>query len=307
MALDFCLCVKLLKFLKISSTTKLISIEMFSQFKYNKIFEMITIAEQVMPTSVEGAGSWWNQNPPASVAIPVTFAPLEPRPPVTSKIQPIGGARAQNRFSGRTAKPIFRSVPLDGAPKTVTGADSQPASQPKKSWRLPQRGNTCDGSTISDTINSSTTTTTTTPTATATASRWKFNLDAWRWEVATDVAAGEKLAAQYHISARRWGDGRDALGAAATTKTTATTATKRSVEVVETLGSTKRRALLQVDISGRGGDSSLCEGFSSVGGFEKQKQVLIREIVYPLKHAALCKKVGTLLFFIPNVLVMFFF
>ena len=267
---------------------------------------MITIAEQVMPTSVEGAGSWWNQNPPASVA---TSAPLEPRPPVTSKIQPIGGARAQNRFSGRTAKPIFRSAPLDGAPKTVTGVDSQPAalpSQPKKSWRLPQRGKTCDGSiTISDTINSNTATATA-PTATATASRWKFNLDAWRWEVATDVAAGEKLAAQYHISARRWGDGRDALGAA-TTKTTTTTATKRSVAVVETLGSTKRRALLQVDISGRGGDSSLCEGFSSVGGFEKQKQVLIREIVYPLKHAALCKKVGTLLFFKHNVFFFIFF
>ena len=167
---------------------------------------MSTTEEQVLVCTV---GSWWQDastNPQPTDA--PTIAPPAINEGKTIGLQPIGGARAQSRFSGRTAKPIFSSPPLDGAPQTTkytsppfpTNGSVLDAKQAHKDdWKLPSRGKTCDGSSPG-------------PPPTL-ASRWRFNLSTWRWEVSDNEAANTQLM-QHVIAARRWGDGRDGLAPA---------------------------------------------------------------------------------------------
>lgn len=234
---------------------------------------MSATEEQVLVCTV---GSWWHQG--ASL----NPQPTPDAPPAINEekvtLKPIGGARAQSRFSGRTAKPIFSSPPLDGAPQT----SSSPALAPQPSnvlkpdqtklstWRFPTRGKTCDG----------------TPPTPASASRWRFNLSTWRWEVTGDDSAGTQL--QHVIAARRWGDGRDGL-APAIRRAVSTGTEKVTNGSVTGANAAKRRAIQVEAVSSVDPASG---GFASVGGFAKQKETLIRDIINPLKHSELCKRLG---------------
>lgn len=235
---------------------------------------MSATEEQVLVCTV---GSWWHQgaslNPQPSAPAPLVINEDN----VTLK--PIGGARAQSRFSGRTAKPIFSSPPLDGAPQTSSPAlapESNTTIRPDQAklntWRLPSRGKTCDG----------------TSPPSASSSRWRFNLSTWRWEVTGDDSAGTQL--QHVIAARRWGDGRDGLapairGAVPTGSENATDA----IATGATTNAAKRRAIQVETVRS---DDPASGGFASVGGFGKQKEALIRDIINPLKHSELCKRMG---------------
>ena len=280
--------------------------------------------EQVI---INSTSSWWHN---ASVLNDrkEPLAPAIPAPPKEQPYAPVGGARAQCRFAGRTAKPIFSSPPLSGAPKinssswkqetpaaaaAAEGDNSLHSNKPnqyadRKTWVLPMQGQTCDG-TLPGKVNSSPS-----PSAAAagagapTASRWTFNLNSWTWEVADDKDAGPQLAAQYGIAARRWGDGRDTLGpatrlhsAAGDVSTTATddsnsdgNAAKRqksiqinsTVSVVHTTNTKNNTANSKKDTQ--------IKGFARVGGFDQQKEILKREILTPLRHPRLCKKLGLL-------------
>ncbi|KAG7670187.1 hypothetical protein Ndes2526A_g06520 [Nannochloris sp. 'desiccata'] len=264
--------------------------------------------EQVV---INSTSSWWH-NPSVLNDPKNPLAPAVPTPPKEQPYAPVGGARAQCRFAGRTAKPIFSSPPLSGAPKINSSSWKQetPAAEgdnshfnnPKqcddrKRWVLPMQGQTCDG-TRPQNVNPSCSS------ASPTASRWKFNLDSWTWEVADDEDAGPRLAAQYGIAARRWGDGRDTLGPATRQQTTHSIVdAAMNCDTSSDGNAAKRQKSLQInstvtvihnnnttpttkDIQSR--------GFASVGGFDRQKEILKREILTPLRHPKLCKQLGLL-------------
>jgi len=264
--------------------------------------------EQVI---INSTSSWWHNasilNDPKE-----PLAPAVPAPPKAQPYAPVGGARAQCRFAGRTAKPIFSSPPLSGAPKINSSSWKQEApaaaaqgdtslfSNAKqyadtKTWVLPMQGQTCDG-TRPEKVNSS---------SAPTASRWTFNLSTWTWEVAEDKDAGPKLAAQYGIAARRWGDGRDTLGPATRQQTTAgdATAITTADDISSDGNAAKRQKSIQINstvtvIHTKTNTATekitQNKGFSSVGGFDRHKEILKREVLTPLRHPKLCKKLGLL-------------
>jgi transitional endoplasmic reticulum ATPase len=203
--------------------------------------------------------SWWQ----SAAAVPDESAPTLPAP--------IGGARAQSRFSGKSAKPIFASVPLEGAP--VTSASRAPPPAPDaarhKAWRLPTRGRTCDGS--APHVES------------ATSSTWQWNIDAWRWEPKGGAAIVGK--AEHAIAARRWGDGRDTLGAAVRQQQASA---PMHVDCDAPGAAPAKRLRVEGVRNGHGAEA----GFASVGGMARQKEALLRSVVLPLRHQALCKHLG---------------
>lgn len=182
---------------------------------------------------------------------------------------------AQSRFMGRCATPMFVSAPVDGAPVI---SRSQPAVQAGNSsaqllsrpgW--PGVPNTCDG-------NSS---------GTNGESQWVFNVDSWQWEhregcgtAPTVPGQGALRSAKHDIAARRWGDGRDTLGAALQPHGTTAAAEQ---------GSPKRQRVVVSAV--RGGDSGAA-GWPSIGGLSKQKEQLTRAVLFPLRHPALFKRLG---------------
>ncbi len=255
--------------------------------------------------------SWWH-NPEVLGVEKKTLAP--PSPPKT--YAPVGGARAQCRFAGKTAKPIFSSPPLSGAPKINSSSWKQETAYHKqdqddrKTWVLPMKGQTCDGSHPQK--GNSATTATATATAAPAASRWRFNINSWSWEVADDADAGPRLAAQYGIAARRWGDGRDTLGSATRQQQT-TCGDQQEEDGDDALESAaKRQKSIQINSTvtvvhnpANVNDTTktttavkkkkperIVNGFALVGGFDRQKEILKREVLTPLRHPKLCKQLG---------------
>eukprot|EP00887_Chlorella_sp_A99_P001514 scaffold8.g1514.t1 len=190
-----------------------------------------------------------------------------------------GGARAQARFTGSTARPLFRSAPLDGVP--VLSKPDAPTPQrhvPSPAGLDSTRGLTCDGSVLADDA-------TRAVPAQQHVSKWVFDLDGWRWHRKHDGAHLEaegpcqqpKQLAKHQLAARRWGGGRDALVPAA--------------------AAAGKRARLEVSAErsgggGGGGPQPPAAGFAAVGGLAAQKEALLRSVAYPLRHPALFRRLG---------------
>jgi transitional endoplasmic reticulum ATPase len=235
-------------------------------------------ADQVVITSV---GDWFKDL--AGRHEDEADLPKQPaHPSKRPKPQAIGGAVAQCRFSGRTATPIFASPPLDGSPLQRT---KQKSPVPPERTLLPVQGYTCDGLPSQDV-----------PT-----SRWRFDLNAWRWEAAEGEGNhdGSAAALQHAIAARRWGDGRDHLasklnarGKDPSSKPSVASSSALLVEprgahppmVQRTLYKSKNVEVVAANAARR--------GFDAVGGLEAAKQALLLSIAYPLRHPTLYELLG---------------
>lgn len=234
---------------------------------------------------VATVGSWWSAA--ASEEVKTAPSSLEQHK-CESYLQPIGGARAQSRFAGRSATPIFTSPPLSGAPivprvahppppqavsavETYANATSKVLNE-GTDLKYAARGHTCDGSLPGG--------------ASSTATRWVFNKTTWRWELrVTEGSNQSQSLLQHMIAARRWGDSRDELAPAVQQATTATS---------PRLPAPKRHAVEDTS-TGRelvSGGNITPTGFKAVGGMKKQKDALMTAVVYPLRHPKLYQCMG---------------
>lgn len=237
----------------------------------------------------------------------------------------MGGAKAQSRFSGKTAIPIGTCVPLSSAAVAPPYAAAQQARQPTP-VRQPQpaggaaasqpsverhtgwgssagTGRTLDGSVPSDAGNSLPGEHT---------SRWVFDTRAWQWVLKGQVMEGEEGARllppacasdKHQLAARRWGDGRDALGAAALQAPPpqagqqqagaggAPTAAAAATAVPAAAAAAAPAKRPRLHISAMTGDASDA-GFASVGGLARQKEQLLEQVAYPLLHPRLFTRLG---------------
>ncbi len=202
-----------------------------------------------------------------------------------------GGAAAQSRFMGRTHIPIFRSAPVDGAPvvsRTSDAAQQQQQQQQQAAQAQPSGGQrlfsrqstqpcygwqgaaqTCDGSGPQPGE-----------------SQWEFNVDTWQWQNKEGMP-GQGVpprAAKHDIAARRWGDGRDTLGAALAAQQEAPAAQPGQ-------GALKRQRVVVKAVRGGTADSGPA-GWASIGGLERQKEQLTKAVLLPLRHPMLFKRLG---------------
>jgi len=253
---------------------------------------MVETEQQVAMTTL---GSWWTgigktSEPPQSV----DSGYVNPN----SK-NAAGGAKAQSRFSGQTAKPLFHSVALSsrgvhvertavggkndttdgGAPKgTSDGVDWSLTSAEKRALSLgmtdtmgSERGYRCDGLTVE----------------VAGVTGWEWSLDEWKWVRRSESNAHslyeniDSNKMQAEIAARRWGDGRDTLRHAV--------GRDESQEAQCDQVGNKRTKLAKGDTRAR---NSFHGGFQYVGGFEELKKSLMQAAVYPLKYRRLCDTLG---------------
>ena len=250
--------------------------------------------QQVAMTTL---GSWWtgigkSNEPPQSVE----SGCINP----DSK-NAAGGAKAQSRFSGQTAKPLFHSVALSSrgvhVEQTAVGGQSDPSaggdatkgtsdgvdwsllSAEKKASSLGMadtmgsgRGYRCDGLTVE----------------VAGVTGWEWSLDEWRW-VRKSESRGHLLyentkntELQSEIAARRWGDGRDTLGHVMKRE--------ESQEAhCDKVGNTRTKVTRRETFARK---TSLYGGFQDVGGFTELKKSLMQAAVYPIKYRRLCDALG---------------
>lgn len=227
------------------------------------------------PNSSAGSSLWanssWFAAPPAPCPnsrprqeLPTSAASLPP-----PQTRSAGGAAAQCRFSGRCAVPIATTAPVDGSPlPAAVGAVASAAWQPP--------GMTCDGSKSE---------------AQAARGRgfmsaWRFDMDRWTW-VPRDggAAAAGQPTAKHELAARRWGDGRDALPAAAQQAQQSTPAGRSAASATSQPASAAAQAKATA--------AAETTGFASVGGLWRQKEGLRNAVVLPLRHPRLFAVLGT--------------
>eukprot|EP00890_Picochlorum_soloecismus_P000445 jgi/Picsp_1/1400/NSC_04879-R1_transitional endoplasmic reticulum atpase len=211
-----------------------------------------------------------------------------------------GGAKAQSRFSGQTAKPLFHSVALssrgvhveqtavggqsnntsgvgrkgtnDGVDWSLLSADKRASSLGMADTMGSGRGHRCDGLTVE----------------VAGVTGWEWSLDEWKW-VRRSESNGHSLyentetnKLQSEIAARRWGDGRDTLRHVVGRD-------ESQQAQCDQVGKNKRTKVARGDAYAR---NSSHGGFQYVGGFEELKKSLMQAAVYPLKYRRLCDALG---------------
>lgn len=118
-------------------------------------------------------------------------------------------------------------------------------------------------------------------------SRWMFDTRAWRW-VLKGQPGHEPAAApsdKHQLAARRWGDGRDALGMAALQPGPSPAA---ATPASAAAGPAKRPRLQVTALTGDTSD----KGFAAVGGLQRQKELLLQQVAYPLLHPRLFGRLG---------------
>ena len=219
----------------------------------------------------------------------------------------VGGARAQSRFSGKTAIPIATTPALSSAGAAAAAAPPSAATQPAPpssngssqrqlqaaappaparhaAWASSAAGRTIDGSVPG-------------PDSTACGehvSRWVFDTATWQWR----VRGGEPCALsgtpsdKHQLAARRWGDSRDSLGPAALQRQQAAAGGgggHAAAPAGSAGGVPAKRPRLQV--GAMTGDTS-DGGWAAVGGLHKQKAVLMEAAAYPLAHPRLFARLG---------------
>ncbi|KAI7845235.1 hypothetical protein COHA_001279 [Chlorella ohadii] len=286
-------------------------------------------------TEVARQESWWSSSswfaggvlqdaPAAPAAQPVASQPAVPGDARPAQQQDgaglllVGGARAQSRFSGRTAIPIATCTPLSSAGNAAvqapaaaaaTAAAAPTAAAPHPSMRSGQEqpqaaplpalgrhaawagrpaGHTIDGST---------------PTRSSSAcgehtSRWVFDTASWQWRVrdGQPCAAAASPSDKHQLAARRWGDSRDGLGAAALGRQQAEQqAASKANDSSSAAAATARPAApakrQRLHVGAMTGDTSDA-GWAAVGGLQRQKEALMEAVSWPLAHPRLFARLG---------------
>lgn len=123
-----------------------------------------------------------------------------------------GGAAAQCRFAGGCAIPIGTTAPVDGSP--VTSRKHQIRQPGTLAASIHPAGGSVQ------------------PDSSEFTSRWRFDLKLWQWVLKNPSDDCELLhTAKSQLAARRWGDGRDQLSAAAAEFSTTASSRKRPAGV----------------------------------------------------------------------------
>ena len=245
-------------------------------------------------------GSWWY----AFARDPSSEINEKRNPVCDSRAMDIamlpGGARAQCRFSGPTAKPIFRSPPLDGSPAVNPvpmervgegngGTEIRRRSRSRsRSVQIDidqcfvgerNRGVPRDGEKRSVAKGRRCEEGWETRVASNDGfveGRWTFDFDQWRWkksEVSMSTGGSDGARGRTRLSEAD-------LGAKMATKHDMNEFRRESIREAEGGRKYSRRSYKMVS-HGRN------DGFASVGGFSNLKQSLLLYVVYPLKHPVL--------------------
>ncbi|GAB4820477.1 hypothetical protein N2152v2_007523 [Parachlorella kessleri] len=263
--------------------------------------ETATAWQVLLPVGTWAGTSWFQGGTAHSTglqeaaALPTAHGPIVDHNTKEGEQGP-GGAAAQARFSGRTHIPVYRAVPQDGAPVVSHSTDSQRDThdtqavggqwRQQHSWQQEQRpwsmtpAQTCaGGSGRRD----------------GSESCWVFDVDTWQWQhkgKAPPLAPDLEHSSRHDIAARRWGDGRDSLGAALEMRSPATSAPDVGATVVDQ-GSPKRQKVVVAAVrSGSRDASGQAVGLASLGGLQRQKEQLTQAVLLPLRHPALFKRLG---------------
>ena len=263
--------------------------------------------------------SWFAGGGVAAAAAPAAqLAPGADQQPASSQAEEadtlvvVGGAKAQSRFSGRTAIPLGTCAAGDTAVLPAPAAplpaqqqrrqqQQQPASCPGAATQqaAPVRHGAWVGSTgVGRTLDGSAPATAGNSFAGEHASRWVFDTRAWGWVLRGTAGDAGQLSAptdKHLLAARRWGESRDALAAAALQAqqqqagAASAPAASAAVSAAPTAAALAKRQRLQV--SALTGDASDA-GFAAVGGLESQKAALVEAVAYPLAHPRLFAHLG---------------
>lgn len=222
----------------------------------------------------------------------------------------VGGAKAQSRFNGKTAIPLGSCVPLSSAalapPASVPQQQrpQQPASTTLSlpaapaarhgAWGRQAVGHTIDGSVPASASGG--------VLMGEHVSRWRYDWHHHSWVLkgaqaadATQLLPGGSTE-KHQLAARRWGEGRDALGAAASRQqpaggaglAPAVAAAAAAAAASPAAAPAKRPRLRAALLSGDPSDA----GFEAVGGLQRQKEALMAAVAYPLAHPRLFSALG---------------
>ena len=200
-------------------------------------------------------GSWWT----TSSGLSSTPQAVESGHVNPESKNAVGGAKAQSRFSGKSAMPLFRAFP-----ESCSLHEASPSSGPKQDavdWALKSkvkstlhvgRGRRCDG--VEGNVSQGS---------------WVWSMEKWQWEREGNPVPPRdtKSTIQSDIAARRWGDGRDNL------REVVDQYSSRSID--KSVGKKQRldESAKVKSASLRGKDAR--DGFACVGGFSDVKQKLM--------------------------------
>ena len=238
----------------------------------------------------------------AAAVAPGSQPPTASQPQEADTLTVVGGAKAQSRFSGKTAIPIATVTPLSiaslakpsgGAPpqQQPSGGASLPAAAQHEAWSSARvTGRTVDGSVppSADGGNG-------VGSGGPHRSRYVFDTHNWRWVHSDPAGQAAGSSDKHQLAARRWGDGRDALSAAAALQQQQqqaggnADAAAAAPAAPSPIAAPAKRQRLQV--SAMTGDSSDA-GFAAVGGLQKQREALVEQVVYPLAYPRLFSRLG---------------
>ncbi len=230
--------------------------------------------------------------------VPSSEAPQAASAPPTDSLVAVGGAKAQSRFSGKTAIPIGTVAPLSSAslhPKQASGQQqqAQPQQQPHPVAPAPseesaaaRHGAWGSGTVTGRTIDGSAPASAGDSLRGEHVSRWVFDTRNWRWVLRGEADAGPPAGPsdKHQLAARRWGDGRDTLGAAALQPGPAPAAAAPAAA----RGPAKRPRLQVSALTGDASDA----GYAAVGGLQRQKELLLQQVALPLLHPRLFSRLG---------------
>ena len=223
----------------------------------------------------------------------------------------VGGAKAQSRFNGKTAIPLGSCVPLSSAalapPASVPQQQrpQQPASTTLSlpaapaarhgAWGRQAVGHTIDGSVPASASGGAL--------MGEHVSRWRYDWHHHSWVLkgaqaadATQLLPGGSTE-KHQLAARRWGEGRDALGAAASRQQPAGGAGLAPAVAAAAAAAARLAGCCPGQASPpacrpaeRG--THLTPALRRWGGLQRQKEALMAAVAYPLAHPRLFSALG---------------
>ena len=209
----------------------------------------------------------------------------------------VGGAKAQSRFSGKTAIPIAtcsaQGMPMStgaGTAAATARATEAPAGaavpkQPQLRQHAAWGGARAAGHTVDGSVPAG---------GTAMGehtSRWVFDTANWRWALKGQRVPQQPGATsdKHLLAARRWGDSRDALGATAAQRQQQQRGHSDAPSVPTPAAAPVKRPRLHISaMTGSTSDG----GWAAVGGLQKQKDALMEQVVLPLAHPRFFSRLG---------------